>query len=61
MLSAGDLGVEIDYGAGNPLGIVQRLVEDIWEGFKPDGEVIATDSLDIERLPPGRYRILPIE
>ena len=61
MLSAGDLAVEIDYGIGNPSGTLQRLDNGIWEDYRPDGEVITTESLDIESLPPGTYRINSIE
>ena len=57
MLSAGDLGIEIDYGARNPSGTLQRLVKGVWENYRLDGEVITTESLDINNLPPGKYRI----
>ena len=57
MLSAGGLGVEIDYGAGNPQGTLRRLENDNWEDYRPDGETITSNSLDIESLPPGKYRI----
>jgi hypothetical protein len=57
MLSAGDLGVEIYYGAGNPSGTVQHLENGDWQDYRPDGEVITSKSLDIESLPPGKYRI----
>jgi hypothetical protein len=59
MLSAGDLGVEIDYGVRNPSGTLQRLVEAIWEDYCPNGEVITTESLGIETLPPGTNRVVP--
>jgi hypothetical protein len=57
ILSAGDLGVEIDYGAGNPQGTLQRLENGDWEDYRPDGEAITSKSLDIESLPSGKYRI----
>ncbi|MFC1740129.1 hypothetical protein ACFL0N_01460 [Pseudomonadota bacterium] len=57
MLSAGDLGLEIDYGVGEPRGILQRLQNGEWEDFCPDGEAITSESLDIESLPPGKYRL----
>jgi len=57
MHSAGDLGVEIDYGAGNPPGTLQRLENDDWQNYRPDGEAITCKSLDIDSLPPGKYRI----
>ena len=58
ILSAGDLGIEIDYGVRNPSGTLQRLDNGVWENYRLDGEVVSSDSLDIESLPPGRYRIV---
>ena len=60
VLSAGDLGVEIDYGVGNPSGTLQRLVEGVWGDYRPEGEVVTSEALDIESLPPGKYRVVPI-
>ena len=60
VLSAGDLGIEIDYGARNPSGTLQRLVTGVWEDYNLDSEVVTSKSLDIESLPPGKYRIVPI-
>ena len=57
VLSAGDLGIEIDYGARNPSGTLQRLENGDWQDYRPDGEVITSESLDIEGLPPGKYLI----
>ena len=57
MLSAGDLGIEIDYGVGNPSGALQRLENGDWQDYHPDGVAITSESLDIESLPPGKYRI----
>ena len=57
MLSAGDLGIEIDYGARNPSGTLQHLEDGNWQDYHPDGEAITSKSLDIESLPPGKYRI----
>jgi hypothetical protein len=61
MLSAGDLGVEIDFGVGNPSGTLQRLESGVWEDYSPVGEVITSESLKIESLPPGKYRIVPVD
>ena len=61
VLSAGDLGVEIDYGVGNPSGTLQRFENGDWQDYCPDGEVITSKSLDIESLPPGKYRIISNE
>ena len=52
VLSAGDLGVEVDYGIGNPPGTLQRLENGAWENYRLDGEVITSESLNIESLPP---------
>ena len=60
VFSAGDLGVEIDYGLSNPPGTPQRLESGIWENHCPDGEVVSSEALDIESLPPGRYRVVQI-
>jgi hypothetical protein len=60
-LSAGDLGVEIDYGMGNPPGTLQRLDCGVWRDYSRDGEVITSESLDIESLPSGKYRIVPVQ
>jgi hypothetical protein len=57
ILSAGDLCIEIDYGAGNPQGTLQRIDNGVWQDYRPDGEVVTSKSLDIESLPPGKYRI----
>jgi hypothetical protein len=59
VLSACDLGVEIDYGRGNRPGTLQRLESGVWEDYRPDGAVISSESLDIESLPPGKYRVVP--
>ena len=61
ILSAGDLGVEIDYGAGNPPGTLQRLENGDWQDYRPDGEIVTSEALDIESLLPGKYRIVPVE
>jgi hypothetical protein len=59
MLSAGDLGVEIDYGIGNPLGTLQRLDNGVWRDYSRDGEAITSETVDIDGLPPGKSRIVP--
>ena len=58
VLSAGDLGIEIDYGIGNPPGTLQRFDNGVWRDYHRDGEAITSDSLDIDSLPPGKYRIV---
>ena len=57
MLSAGDLAIEIDYVVGNPSGTLQRLENGDWQDYCPDGGVITSKSLNINSLPPGKYRI----
>jgi len=56
VLSAGDLGVEIDYGAGNPSGTLQRLDNGDWEDYRVDGEPLIY-SFKVNKLPPGEYRL----
>ena len=60
VLSAGDLGIEIDYGARNPSGTLQRLENGDWQDYHQNGEIITSQTLDIESLPPGRYRVVQI-
>ena len=61
VFSAGDLGVEIDYGVGNPPGALQHLEDGNWKDYRLDGEVVTSEALDIESLPPGQYRVVPAE
>jgi hypothetical protein len=58
VLSAGDLSIEIDYGAGNPPGTLQRFDNEDWEDYQSEGEVITSETLDIKGLPPGKYRVV---
>jgi hypothetical protein len=57
VLTAGDLCIEIDYGAGNPPGTLQRLDNGGWQDYRPEGKAITSEALNIESLPPGTYRI----
>ena len=61
VLSAGNLGVEIDYGIGNPPGTLQRLEKGVWRDYRPNGEAITSESLGIDSLQPGKYRIVPVD
>ena len=61
VLSTGDLGIEIDYGVGSPPGTLQRLDNGVWRDYSRDGEAITSESLDIENLPAGKYRIVPAQ
>jgi hypothetical protein len=56
MLSAGDLGVEIDYRAGKPSGTLQRKEKGYWHDYLVDGKPV-TDPFNVETLPPGFYRL----
>jgi len=54
---AGDLGVELDTGLNQPGAVLQRLTDGEWQDYRPDGEAITSESLDIKNLPPGKHRI----
>ena len=55
--SAGDLGVEIDFGPNQPGGAIrQRKEKDHWHDYLVDGEPVV-NPFNVETLPPGRYRL----
>ena len=54
--SAGDLGIEIDFGPDKPGAILQRKEENGYQDFLVDGELV-TKPFDVETLPPGWYRL----
>ena len=54
--SAGDLGLEIDFGQHNPGAIFQRKEKGYWHGYLVDGKPV-TNPYDLESLPPGWYRL----
>ena len=54
--SAGDIGVEIDFGPDEPGAVLQRKEKGYWHDYLVDG-VPVTNPLDVETLPPGRYRL----
>jgi hypothetical protein len=56
ILSAGDLGIEIDFGADKPGAILQRKEEGHWRDYLVKGEPVVK-PFDVETLPPGRYRL----
>ena len=56
VISAGDLGVELDFGAGKPEGTLQRYVNGAWIDYMVNGKSI-TLPVKLETLPPGKYRI----
>jgi len=56
MLSAGDLGLELDFGRNEPGDILQRWERDSWRSFKMNGKLVRS-PFDYQTLPPGRYRL----
>ena len=54
--SAGDLGVEIDFGPDKPGAILQRKEKGNWRDYLIDGEPVV-NPVDVEMPPPGRYRL----
>ena len=55
--SFGELGVEIDFGRNAPGTTLQRKESDVWYDYLIDG-VLATNPVDVEKLPPGYYRLV---
>jgi hypothetical protein len=53
ILSAGDLGIEIDFGPDQPGAILQRKDKGHWRDYLVDGEPVV-NPFDVETLPPGR-------
>ncbi len=56
ILSAGDLGVEIDFGPDQPSAILQRKDKGHWHDYLVDGEPV-TNPFNVEKLPAGWYRL----
>jgi hypothetical protein len=56
ILSAGDLGIEIDFGNDQPGAILQRKNKGHWHDYLVDGKPVV-NPFDVEALPPGRYRL----
>jgi hypothetical protein len=54
--SAGDLGIEIDFGSDQPGAILQRKDRGYWRDYLVDGEPVV-NPFDVESLPAGRYRL----
>ena len=56
--SAGDLGIEIDFGLSykEPGAVLQRRENDGWHDYLVDGEPV-TKPFDVETLVPGWYRL----
>ena len=55
--SAGDLGVEIDFGNDKPGAVLQRKDKGYWHDYLVDGKPV-TNPFDVESLPPGIYRVV---
>jgi hypothetical protein len=55
--SAGDLGVEIDFGHNQPGAILQRKEKGYWRDCLVDGKPVV-NPFDVESLPPGFYRLV---
>ena len=54
--SAGDLGVEIDFGNDQPGAILQRKEKGHWHDYLVDGKPVV-NPFNVETLPPGFYRL----
>jgi len=57
IIQAGDLGVELDTGNNQPGALLQRHENGRWQDYMVDGQPV-TSPVDIEQLPPGRYRLV---
>jgi hypothetical protein len=55
--SAGDLGIEIDFGPNQPGAILQRKDRGHWRDYLVDGELVV-NPFDVEALPAGFYRLV---
>ena len=58
ILSAGGLGIEIDFGLlyKEPGAILQRKEKGYWHDYLVDGESVI-NPFDVETLVPGWYRL----
>ncbi len=54
--SAGDLGIEIDYGSDKPGAILQHKDKGYWHDYLVDGKPVV-NPFDVETLPPGYFRL----
>jgi len=55
--SAGDLGIEIDFGPDQPGAILQRKEKGYWHDYLVDGKPVV-HPVDVEALPSGFYRLV---
>ncbi len=56
ILSAGDLGIEIEFGTYQPGAILQRKDRGHWRDYLVDGKPVV-NPFDVESLPRGFYRL----
>ena len=54
--SAGDLGIEIDFGTDQPGAILQRKEIGYWRDYLVDGKPVV-NPFEVEVLPAGWYRL----
>jgi hypothetical protein len=54
--SAGDLGIEINFGSDSPRANLQRKEKGCWHDYLVDGEPVI-NPFDVEKLVPGWYRL----
>ncbi|NOQ41295.1 MAG: hypothetical protein GQ563_02180 [Desulfuromusa sp.] len=57
ILSAVDLGIEIDFETDQPGAILQRKEKGYWHDYLVDGNSVV-NPFDVESLPPGFYRLV---
>jgi len=57
--SAGDLGIEIDFGNDKPGAILQRKEKVYWHDYLVYGEPV-TNPFDVEMLQPRQYRLTKV-
>ena len=57
ILSAGDLGIEIDFGPDQPGAILQHKERDGYHDYLVDGKPVV-NPFDVEILVPGFYRLV---
>jgi len=57
ILSAGDLGIEIDFGPNQPGAILQYRDKGYWHDYLVKGKPVV-NPFDVESLPAGRYRLV---
>lgn len=56
VLASTDLAITIDFGFERPDELLYRMEEGKWVEFRLNGEPISHDSLELKKLPPGKYQ-----